>query len=187
MKLKATAIPGCFRLEYVNRSDARGSFIKTFQSKAFLELGLEASFAESFYSTSEIDVLRGMHFQMPPADGAKLVYCLQGTVLDVALDLRLDSPAFGKFAVFELNAEDTSAAYMPRGVAHGFFTSRGPATLVYNVSSEYDPALDTGVLWDSFGMEWPITTPVLSLRDRSFPRLCDFASPFRFSTMEIDA
>jgi dTDP-4-dehydrorhamnose 3,5-epimerase len=186
MKLKATAIPGCFEIEYINRSDPRGSFVKTYQSKAFRELGLEASFAESFYSTSGTDVLRGMHFQMPPADGAKLVYCLRGSVLDVALDLRLGSPAFGKYAVFKLKAEDASAAYMPRGVAHGFFTSHGPATLVYNVSSEYDPGLDTGVLWESFGMEWPVSTPVLSPRDRSFPRLCDFASPFRFSPTEID-
>src|SRR3954449_9748603 len=75
MRLKATTIPGCFRIEYVNRSDERGSFVKTFQSTAFSELGLESSFNESFYSTSATGVLRGMHFQKPPADGGKLVYC----------------------------------------------------------------------------------------------------------------
>ncbi len=161
--------------------------MKTFQSTAFRELGLEASFAESFYSSSGTDVLRGMHFQMPPADGAKLVYCLQGTVLDVALDLRLGSPAFGKHVVFQLSAEEVSAAYIPRGVAHGFFTREAPATLIYHVSTEYDAELDAGVLWNSFGMDWPCSSPVISVRDRSFPKLLSFVSPFRFAPTEIDA
>lgn len=180
-------MPGCFHIEYVNRCDERGSFVKTFQSTAFREFGLESSFNESFYSTSAAGVLRGMHFQLPPADGGKLVHCLQGAVLDVALDLRLGSPTFGKYATFDLKAGDLSAVYMPRGVAHGFLTRGAPATLIYYVSSEYDPDLDAGVLWDSFGMEWPNSFPVLSSRDRSFPRLSELATPFHFSPTEIDA
>lgn len=187
MKLHATSIPGCFEIEAVQRLDARGNFVKTFRATSFRELGLEAGFTESFYSTSQQDVLRGMHFQMPPADGAKLVYCLQGEILDVALDLRVGSPAFGKFATFQLSPNRANSAYIPRGVAHGFLTISGPATLVYNVSSEYDPALDAGILWDSFAMEWPMAAPRLSDRDRSFPTLAAFQSPFRFAPTEVPA
>ncbi len=189
MRLHPTTIPGCFEVEYIARLDTRGSFVKTFQSTAFRELGLESSFTESFFSVSQQNVLRGMHFQLPPADGAKLVNCLQGEVLDVALDLRVGSPAFGRFATFKLTSERPTAAYIPRGVAHGFLATVGPATLCYSVSSEYDPALDAGIVWNSFGLDWPIAgpgeTPLLSDRDRNFPTLAAFDSPFRFAPTEV--
>ena len=185
MKLHATTIPGCFEIEYLPRYDARGSFVKTYQATAFRELGLEASFTEDFYSTSLQGVLRGMHFQLQPGDGAKLVYSLQGEVFDVALDLRVGSPTYGHTATFTLNPERPTAAYIPRGVAHGFQVTHGPATLIYSVSSEYDPALDTGVLWNSFGVPWPIAQPRLSDRDLHFPTLADFKSPFRYAPTEV--
>lgn len=187
MRLRTTEIPGCYQVEYVQRADERGSFIKTFRATTFRELGLEAAFTEHFYSVSREGVVRGMHFQLPPADGAKLVYCLQGAVFDVALDLRVGSPSFGRAVSFELDERTATAAYIPRGVAHGFATRRGPATLVYCVSSEYDPRLDAGVLWSSCGVEWPMSEPLLSPRDRSFPILAEFKSPFRFAPMEASA
>jgi dTDP-4-dehydrorhamnose 3,5-epimerase len=187
MKLTATKIPGCFKIEFIERRDARGSFVKIFQATAFRELGLEAVFTESFYSTSAAGVLRGMHFQLPPTDGAKLVYYLQGAVFDVALDLRIDSPVYGQSVSFNLSQERATAVYIPRGVAHGFFVSDGPATLVYNISSEYDAALDTGVLWNSFGMKWPEDAPLISERDAHFPSLVEFKSPFRYAPTEVHA
>lgn len=187
MKLHATIIPGCYEIEFAPRLDTRGSFVKAFQATAFRELGLEAGFAESYYSVSQPNVLRGMHFQLPPCDGAKLVYCLQGAVLDVALDLRVGSPCFARHTTFELSAGRASAAYMPRGVAHGFFTREGPATLVYQVSSEYNPELDSGVLWSSIGLDWPNAKPVCSVRDSNFVSLNDFVSPFRFAPSEVHA
>jgi dTDP-4-dehydrorhamnose 3,5-epimerase len=187
MKLLQTAIPGCFGIEFNAFRDTRGSFVKTFRATSFRELGLESAFTESFYSESAAGVLRGMHFQLPPADGAKLVYALAGQVLDVALDLRIGSPAFGKYVTFNLSPEHPSAAYIPRGVAHGFLSLRGPATLIYNVSSEYDPARDTGVRWDSFGLQWPIAEPNLSARDQGFPSLAAFESPFRYAPTEVTA
>lgn len=186
MKLHPSTIPGCFELEYVQHTDARGSFIKTFRATAFRELGLESALTESFLSTSAEGVLRGMHFQLPPADGAKLVYCTQGEVFDVALDLRVGSPAFGKTHTFVLS-NSSSAAYIPRGVAHGFMVTKGPATLVYSVSSEYDPQLDSGILWNSFGLDWPLTPSLLSARDQSFVAFADFDSPFRFQPTEVRA
>jgi len=187
MRLLPCAIPGCFEIENSPRMDARGSFVKTFRATTFLELGLEASFTESFYSVSMQGVLRGMHFQLPPADGAKLVSCLQGEVLDVALDLRVGSPAYGKAASFRLTAGRASSVYIPRGVAHGFYTAQGPAILVYSVSSEYDPALDSGIRWDSFSMQWPAGNPLLSDRDGNFVGLSEFHSPFQFNPTEVGA
>lgn len=186
MKLESTIIPGCYEIEFTSREDARGAFVKTFQATAFRELGLETSFSEGCYSVSHRNVLRGMHFQLPPADGAKLVYCLQGSILDVALDLRLGSPSYGRFSVFNLSSADSRAAYLPRGVAHGFYSLEGPSILVYQISSEYDSALDAGVLWNSFGFDWPVLNPVVSERDSSFVSFKEFASPFRFAPAEMN-
>jgi len=187
MKLYPTIIPGCYEVELSPRLDKRGSFVKTFQATAFRELGLETGFLESFYSVSQPNVLRGMHFQLPPSDGAKLVCCLQGEVLDVALDLRVGSPCFAGYATFELSAGRATAVYIPSGVAHGFYTRKGPAMLVYQVSSEYNPALDAGVLWSSLKMDWPSATPICSSRDSNFVSLSDFVSPFRFAPTEAAA
>jgi dTDP-4-dehydrorhamnose 3,5-epimerase len=115
-----------------------------------------------------------MHLQMPPADGAKLVYCLEGRILDLALDLRPESPAFGTVCRFELSADVPTAAYIPPGVAHGFYVRNGPALTVYQVTSEYDPGCDTGVRWDSFGFEWPAIEPLISARDASLATFAEF-------------
>lgn len=186
MKLRQTKIPGCYLIGLLARLDARGSFVKTFQSTAFRELGLETDFRESFYSFSEEAVLRGLHFQLPPSDGAKLVYCLKGEVLDVAVDLRVGSPTYGEHTTFELSARDASAVYIPRGVAHGFYVRQGPALLVYHVTSEYDARLDSGILWSSIDFEWPSLIPTCSERDAAFTNLQEFASPFRFAPVEVD-
>jgi dTDP-4-dehydrorhamnose 3,5-epimerase len=186
MKLSKTTIPGCFEIEFTARNDLRGSFVKTFHATAFRELGLESGFSEGFYSVSHQNVVRGMHFQLPPMDGAKLVYCLQGKILDVALDLRVGSPSFGKFAVFHLSSANPMAAYIPRGVAHGFCSMTEPSVVVYQVSSEYEPNLDTGVRWNSFGLDWPVETPVVSGRDAGLIAFENYESPFRFAATEMD-
>jgi dTDP-4-dehydrorhamnose 3,5-epimerase len=171
-------MPGCFKMDFAKRPDERGSFVKSFQSSVFTELGIESDFVETFYTRSHANVIRGMHFQLPPGDGAKLVYCLQGEILDVALDLRVDSATFGQYCTFTLSGEDPTAAYIPTGMAHGFCVLKGPALMMYHVTSEYHPSLDTGIRWDSFGFEWPCASPVVSNRDASLPPLSDFESPF---------
>jgi dTDP-4-dehydrorhamnose 3,5-epimerase-like enzyme len=107
-------------------------------------------------------------------------------VLDVALDLRVGSPAYLKFTTFQLSSSLASAVYIPRGVAHGFYSLTGPNLVAYQVSSEYDSKLDTGVRWDSFGFDWPSETPIVSERDSRFSRLSNFVSPFHFAPVEID-
>ena len=125
-----TAIPGCFEIQPQVIDDARGRFVKMFHRNAFLELDLEVDFPEEYYSTSRHGVIRGMHFQMPPMEHAKLVYCLQGEVFDVVLDLRLGSPAYGKTEVVKLSAERGNCIYAPKGLAHGFCVVSELATLV---------------------------------------------------------
>ena len=161
--------------------DFRGYFVKTIQRSVFEAHGLEADFKECFYSTSNQHVLRGMHFQLPPSDHAKLVYCTAGSIYDMTLDLRVGSPTFGQHEVYELSSSASNAVYLPRGIAHGFYVREAPAVMVYHVSSEHDPQRDTGIHWNSFGAAWPVVEPVISPRDDRFLSLADFESPFRYT------
>ena len=172
-------IPGCFELQPRVVDDERGRFVKVFHADAFAQSGLETDFREEYYSHSRRGVVRGMHFQVPPSDHVKLVYCVHGEVQDVMLDLRVGSPAYGRFAAVSLSAARGNAVYLPKGVAHGFCATSDLATLVYKVSTVYDPQRDQGVLWSSFGFRWATSAPILSARDASFAPLDAFESPFR--------
>jgi len=149
-------------------SDARGSFVKTYARTALYGAGLDFDFAEEFYSTSHKGVLRGMHFQLPPHDHVKLVYCAIGAVQDVLLDLRR-GPGYGEVATVQLRGEAPALLVIPRGVAHGFLSLQDGSLMVYKTSSEHAPAHDAGIRWDSFGFDWGITGATLSQRDASHP------------------
>lgn len=179
---KETAIPGCYELQPCPLADPRGVFIKTYHRDWFAQLGLRTDWVEQYYSISQPGVVRGLHCQLPPHDHAKLVYCVQGRVLDVAIDLRRGSPAYGQHIRLELSASQGNMIYLPAGLAHGFCTYDEPATLVYNVTSLYHPATDSGIRWDSAGITWPLLTPMVSDRDRGLPLLASFVSPFDLST-----
>lgn len=175
---KPSPIPGCFELQPRVFDDERGRFVKVFHKDAFADQDLQTGFAEEYYSVSRRDVIRGLHFQTPPMDHVKLVYCVQGEVLDVVLDLRVGSPAFGKLATFTLCASKGNLVYLPKGMAHGFCVLSDEATLVYKVSSVYSAEHDCGVLWNSVDLDWPTANPILSERDRTFRPLSEFDSPF---------
>ena len=180
IQFTATKLAGCFVVQFPAFSDRRGFFVKTLQRSAFEAEGLEADFSEVFYTTSWNDVLRGMHFQIPPSDHAKLVYCTSGSIFDVALDLRVGSPSYGQHEVYELSDRFNNAVYLPRGIAHGFYVRFAPSVVVYHVTSEHNPEDDQGIRWNSFGAPWPVVDPVISDRDAGFPSFADFKSPFRF-------
>jgi dTDP-4-dehydrorhamnose 3,5-epimerase len=158
--------------------DHRGSFVKTYHEKIFAELGFRFRPAEEFFSVSNKNVLRGMHFQVPPAAHAKLVYCLAGHVLDVAVDLRKNSKTFGKAFSRELNETNREMLFMPEGFAHGFHTLSDQATMCYVVSTVHSPEHDKGIAWNSFGFAWPLENPIVAERDAKFPAFRDFPSPF---------
>ncbi len=176
--LQETNIGGCYEIQPRIINDARGRFVKIFHHGEFTKLGLETGFTEEYYSISHRGVIRGMHFQTPPSEHVKVVYCVSGEVQDVVLDLRMGSPTYGQTSVITLSAQQGNFIYIPKGLAHGFCATSKIATLVYKVSAAYDPQSDAGVLWNSFGHSWPISEPVISARDTSFMPLKKFESPF---------
>ena len=120
MKFKESDIPGVFEVDMFHAADERGSFTKTFHNDAFELQGLENNFRESFFSLNKKNVIRGMHFQSPPYDHAKYVYCTSGRILDVILDIRSNSHTYGKYICIEISPENHKGIYMPSGVAHAF-------------------------------------------------------------------
>lgn len=184
LTFQKTELPGCFEIQPKIFSDQRGVFVKTFHHDYFKAQGLNLLWQEEYYSVSKKGVLRGLHFQTPPHDHEKLVYCTQGEVLDVVVDLRAGSPTEGRHATFHLKAETANMVYIPKGFAHGFLALSESATMMYKVATVYAPEHDAGILWNSAGIEWPVETPVLSGRDKSFPTLEEFVSPFVFSSQE---
>ncbi len=177
--LNCTEIPGCMEIVSHVRSDGRGRFVKTFHAPWFAAQGLRTDFVEQYYSVSRRRVLRGMHFQKPPAEHAKLVYCLEGLVLDAVVDLRPASATFGKHVVRELSPESGNMLYVPEGFAHGFLVLSNSATLVYSVTSVYTPECDSGFHWQSAGIPWPDASPTVSNRDQHLPPLEAVADSFR--------
>jgi dTDP-4-dehydrorhamnose 3,5-epimerase len=158
--------------------DQRGLFVKTFHAPEFRELGLPFEPREEFYSMSSRNVLRGMHFQLPPAAHAKLVYCLGGKVLDVVLDMRKGSPRFGEVFSCELSAAPGRVLFIPAGFAHGFLALEDNSLMVYKTDAVHDSERESGIAWDSFGFKWPVAAPVMSERDSRFEAWARFSSPF---------
>lgn len=178
MQFEETNLPGIVRITPKRVRDARGEFVKPYHRKAFEDAGIVFEPREEFFSVSHKGVLRGMHFQAPPMDHAKLVYCIEGEVLDVVVDIRRKSPTYGKTAAFLLSRENRDCLYIPRGFAHGFLVQSESATMVYQTDFEHSPEHDRGVLWCSLDFAWPIREPALSERDGSFPSLQQFQTPF---------
>lgn len=182
MEFLQTTLSGCFEIKPFVFRDNRGSFVKTYHNEIFIENGLRTDWREEYYSISNRGVIRGMHFQTPPMQHAKMVYCLSGTVQDVILDLRIGSPTYGKVESVELSAEKGNIIYIPEGVAHGFCTLTEQAVMQYKVTSVYSSQHDAGILWNSIPVDWQCTEPTLSGRDASFISLANFISPFQFTS-----
>lgn len=176
----ATKIVGCWEIQTDIIHDKRGFFVKTFHQHRFEVLGLETSFPEEFHSYSKKSVLRGLHFVAPPLDQVKVVSCLHGSILDTVVDLRRNSPTFGAHIIRNLSAETATMLYIGRGLAHGFLVLSDDAVVCYRVSTMYSLEHDKGVRWDSVGIDWPTTSPIVSERDASFPAFSDFKTPFQF-------
>ncbi len=178
MKIIKTNLNGLFVIQSNVFADQRGVFIKTFHKKFFEDNGLESDFRESFFSISKKNVIRGMHFQLPPDDHVKLVYCAKGEILDVVVDIRKNSPTYGKFFSIDLTESNGKIMYIPKGFAHGFKSLTDNSVVVYMTTKEYSPENDAGIRWDSFGFNWKVENPIISQRDKSFLPLKEFNSPF---------
>ncbi len=157
--------------------DERGFLLETWQERAWRKLGVDVDFVQDNHSRSARDTLRGIHFQTSPGQ-AKLVRCLRGRIWDVAVDLRRDSPTFGRWEGHELDDDRHRQLLVPVGFGHGFCVLSETADVAYRLSSRYDPETEGSLAWDDpeVGIEWPVQSPVLSDRDRGAPRLAEIAA-----------
>jgi dTDP-4-dehydrorhamnose 3,5-epimerase len=178
MNLIPTQIEGCFVVQPFFSRDERGTFVKTFNTERFIELGLPIDWREEYYSSSRKGVIRGMHFQTPPYDHEKLVYCMQGRLMDVVIDVRSNSPTYGRHIAIELDSAHGHGLIIPKGMAHGFLALTDDVLMAYKVTTVYAPSNDAGIRWDSFGFDWGIEQPIVSVRDSTHPAFTDFISPF---------
>ena len=173
-----TDIQGCVLIKPRVFNDERGRLVKTFHADFFAELGLQTDFREEYYSVSKRGVLRGLHFQLPPHDHVKCVTCLQGSLFDVVVDLRRQSPTYRKHYTVHLDDVECAMLYIPPGLAHGFYTLSDSAIFLNRTTSVYNPGSDTGIRWDSCGIDWPDASPIISDKDREMTGLNEFQSPF---------
>lgn len=161
--------------------DSRGYFFETYKASAFKEFGLADDFIQTNQSFSFQNVVRGLHFQTGQSAQAKLVRCLRGEIYDVAVDLRKNSPTFGKFFGIHLSAENNVMFYIPVGFAHGFSVLSEEAEVSYNVSGgEYDQKSEAGIRFDdpSLAIDWKVKNPIVSDKDQILPFLNDLPNFF---------
>jgi dTDP-4-dehydrorhamnose 3,5-epimerase len=177
-----TRLEGPILLEPRVFADDRGSFHESYRASVLAEHGVTDVFVQDNHSRSSAGVLRGMHFQVGSGQ-AKLVRCGRGRILDVVVDLRRGSPAYGQWEGFELDDERHRLLYVPVGFAHGFLVLSDVADVLYKCSSYYDGSIERGIAWDDpdVGIEWPLAEPLLSERDRTAPRLAEVAAELPFT------
>lgn len=170
---------GLVLIEETRRGDARGFFAETYKDSAFRAAGI-GPFVQDNHARSARGVLRGLHYQLPPRPQGKLIRVVSGAVFDVAVDLRKNSPTYGKWAGVSLSGDEGKLLWVPPGFAHGYLVLSDSADFTYKVTEEYAPELDRGIRWDdpTVGVRWPIPDPTLSERDRSAPLLAAAENPF---------
>lgn len=184
MEVIKTELEGVVIIEPKIFRDARGYFFESFSQKEFEEKVRKIAFVQDNESMSSYGVMRGLHFQLPPFTQSKLVRCVKGKVLDVAVDIRKGSPTFGKHVSVELSEDNHRQFFVPRGFAHGFAVLSETAVFQYKCDNFYAPQADGGIsiLDDSLGIDWKLSTDkvILSEKDTKHPLLKDFDSPFKY-------
>lgn len=178
MRILNTYFEGLFVLETDNYQDERGGFQKLFNYNFFFEHGLDSDFKEFYYSVNKENVIRGMHFQIPPYDHTKVVYVSKGRIIDVVVDLRKNQPTYGKCFSLELNDQKGRYLYIPKGFAHGFASLEEGSIVNYAQTTCYSKECDLGIDAMSIGFDWMIDNPIRSGRDLTFDLFKNFNSPF---------
>jgi len=171
MRFVPLPLEGAFVIEPVPVTDERGFFARTFCQEEFAARGLTANLAQCSVSyNNKKGTLRGLHFQKKPHEEAKLVRCTRGAIFDVIVDLRRDSGTYCRWHAVNLTDQNRRAIYVPEGFAHGFQSLEDACEVFYQISEFYEPGSSCGVRWNdpAFGIEWPISSPILSLRDKSY-------------------
>jgi dTDP-4-dehydrorhamnose 3,5-epimerase len=178
MKVHTTRTPldGLLIVNIDYFKDERGFFMESWNRASFADAGITDDFVQDSHSASGYGVVRGMHYQDISSPMAKLVRCTAGKILDVAIDLRMSSPTFGRAFSIELTAENKTLIYVPVGFAHGFATMSDCCEVQYKQSGFYNPAAEGGIIWNDpeIAIPWPYPNPVLSQKDGRLPTLADY-------------
>lgn len=177
MKFLRTTLDGLWLVELELREDERGFLARTYCEREFAAHGLNICWPQcNLTLTSQRAMIRGMHFQAEPKPEIKLIRCATGAIFDVLVDVRRDSPTFGRWEGFELTAQNRRSLYVPGGFAHGFQCLTNNCEVFYQMSEFYVPELARGVRFDDpqIGIRWPLANPLLSERDRNLPMLAEF-------------
>ena len=185
MEVIKTAIDGVFIIEPRVFGDARGYFFESFNAREFAQAtGIDVTFVQDNESMSHYGVLRGLHYQQPPYAQSKLVRVVEGSVLDVAVDIRKGSPTYGQYVAVELSAENHHQFYMPKGIAHGFSVLSDRVIFQYKCDEFYAPQSEGAIAWDDpdLSIDWQLPQDIilLSEKDRHHPYLRDVESPFTY-------
>lgn len=180
MELIPTAIPDLFIIEPKVFEDPRGYFYESFNKQLFHDKGIDVDFVQDNQSLSQKGVLRGLHFQNPPYAQGKLVRVIKGAVLDVAVDIRKNSPTYGNHIALEINERNKTMFWIPAGFAHGFLTLEDNTIFSYKCTNYYNKASEDCILWNDLDLNihWNISSPVLSEKDIQGKRFKDFISKF---------
>jgi|JI7StandDraft_1071085.scaffolds.fasta_scaffold286690_2 dTDP-4-dehydrorhamnose 3,5-epimerase len=182
MKIELTDLPGVLILTPPRFGDARGWFSETWNASRMAEAGLDLTFVQDNHSFSaQPGTLRGLHFQTPPHAQDKLVRCSRGAIRDVAVDGRAGSPTYGKWVAVDVTPENGRQVLVPKGFLHGFVTLLPDTEVQYKCTDVYAPECDSGVRWDTIGIDWGLTgDPVLSAKDAAAPAFGEWISPFAY-------
>lgn len=181
MQFIKSAIPEVILVIPKILGDERGFFFESYKRSLFIANGIAEEFIQDNHSESSFGVLRGLHYQLNPFAQGKLVRCCRGSIFDVAVDIRQNSPTFGKWVGYELSQDNKQMLYIPTGFAHGFVTLSDKAELLYKTTNEYSAKDDRGILWSDpeIGINWQgVTTPILSIKDQNQPLLKDAETNF---------
>lgn len=180
MKVIKTEIPDLLIVQPAVFEDSRGYFFESYNKEQYIKNGIDAEFVQDNQSLSQAGVLRGVHFQAPPFSQGKLVRVMKGAVLDVAVDLRKASPTYGKHVTIELSEQNKTMLWVPEGFAHGFITLKDETIFSYKCTNYYNKASENTIMWDDkdLAINWGITEPSLSDKDKLGVKFSDFNSPF---------
>ena len=180
MDIKSTPIEGLLIIEPQVFTDPRGYFYESYNKEKFVAAGINIEFVQDNQSLSQKGIVRGLHFQAPPFDQGKLVRVIQGAVLDVAVDIRKNSPTYGQNFSIELSAQNRTMFYIPPGFAHGFETLEDNTIFLYKCTDVYNKQSEGGLLWNDPELEikWQSSDPLISEKDKILPLFKDLVSPF---------
>ncbi|HKT80372.1 MAG TPA: dTDP-4-dehydrorhamnose 3,5-epimerase [Vicinamibacterales bacterium] len=179
MRVVPTALPEVLLIESDVHRDVRGFFVETYHLEKFRSLGIADTFVQDNHSQSIANTVRGLHLQVGDRKAqSKLVRVIDGEIVDVCVDVRRGSPSFGRSVIVVLSAENFRQCYIPAGFAHGFAVVSRTAQVEYKCSAPYDPSAEVGIAWDDpqLAIEWPLSAPIVSERDRQNPLLADVMS-----------